>query len=176
MFNAKPNVNKVEENINKGKRVVIPDDCKEVTVDGIKFDKDEFFYKTTGCKFNCFDCGEELVSECGGFSLKDSAYCDNCDQKYVRDRDFLVAEGEIREEGLNVYRWDRLYDDTYECQQCNQTHRYSKPVEGWSKIGTYLHSYEGVSLNCACGNTIHLGKKVNELENCDKCGREHEIK
>lgn len=161
---------KIKKYINKGERIVLPDDPVEVKEDGIDFIKGEYYYKTTGCKINCWVCGKELVSKCN-VGLYDEAVCDECDIKYTRDREYIVSSSDY----FMCYSWDRMFDDTYECQECNQTHKYSKPKEGWNKCETHLHSYEGITFTCKCGEHLPLGDYVDKLPKCANCGREYNI-
>lgn len=173
---SEDDINKIVDNITKGNSVVLPNDSDEVTEDGLKLYNSELYYKTTGSEVNCFECGQKLVSGCE-FGLSEYAYCDNCDIKYKRDRDYIVQENIKYVDKFMVEKSvDRILDNTYECQECESTHKYTEPDGDWERYEPYIHSYEGISLNCPCGNTIHLGDKSEDNSyECSKCDRKHII-
>lgn len=176
-INSEDDIETIINHIRKGDSDILPEDSSEVTDDGLKLQNDELFYKSSGSCLNCFECGKEIVSGCK-YEYEEYAYCDVCDIKYTREREPIVQTRIKHNSGFMETRKtiDRLLDNKYTCQECGNTHEYTKPTGGWIQSETYLHSYEGISLNCVCGKMISIGSKLyaNEYE-CPKCGREHNI-
>lgn len=117
----------------------------------------------------CAVCGADLETTCEN-EILESAYCDNCNIKYTREREPVIDDHDY------LYKHKRTDErEEYVCSDCMGRHAFTQPK---TETFQYQETPEVTesTIRCCCGGMVKIyNETLPATAQCKRCQREYTI-
>lgn len=124
-------------------------------------------YMSGTTTINCAICDAKLETTCEN-EILESAYCDDCDIKYKREREPVIDDHDY------LYKHKRTDErEEYVCSNCMERHAFTQPK---TELFRYQKAPELTrsTIRCCCGGSIQIyNKDIPTTISCERCQREY---